>query len=390
MYFNEADINASHAYFTEIGSTLKLALKYTELCFTAVDVNVTIQMVHEGQTVSDIDLYYSTDRLTWNNYTLSSIITLTSIGDKVYFRGNNPSGFSLDDGNNYKKFVISGKVKASGNIMSLLHPTDFNNLSTVPDGAFFGLFEDSPIVTAPVLPALTVGMDSYGWMFHNCINLVETPELPATSLGDYAYAEMFQDCTSLKKCAPLYVTELNEGTYVEMFKGCTSIINAPVIKAKIISDYAMYRMFRGCTALYNIDLSTVINVGEFGEAEMFQDCRSLETAPDLSNVTVLNSSSMKNMFNGCIHLKTANKLPNVTEVPDQAYLNMFTNCTLLVNVPSVLPATKIGAGAYKEMYYGCTSLIKTPELKVSAFDTTNGAKLHCNAMFMNCTNLKYA
>jgi hypothetical protein len=58
----------------------------------------------------------------WSNFTVgSTTITLANVGDSVYFRtkssGNTRMGSSSSD---YNYFVMTGKIAASGNIMSLL------------------------------------------------------------------------------------------------------------------------------------------------------------------------------------------------------------------------------------------------------------------------------
>jgi hypothetical protein len=80
---------------------------------------------------------YSTDGVNWNNWTHTDVTendsttyTFNTIslneGDKVYFKGDNSTGLGYgtsETGN--AKFVLSGNLGASGNVMSLLYDDDF-------------------------------------------------------------------------------------------------------------------------------------------------------------------------------------------------------------------------------------------------------------------------
>ena len=91
--------------------------KMTPLCFTAEEAGSTVKMVAEGSAPT-VSLEYSTDGNTWSPFEVgSTTVTLANIGDKMYMRatsaGNTGMGTSLS---NYNKFVMTGKIAASGNI----------------------------------------------------------------------------------------------------------------------------------------------------------------------------------------------------------------------------------------------------------------------------------
>lgn len=122
------------------------------LKFTAEEANSTIKLTRVGTSSSlpNAVLQYSTNGVTWNNYTLNNVITLTNIGDYVMFKGNNERlGY---DSNNYHKFVMTGKISASGDISSLT----CNN----------------PLVSS-----------CYQSMFDGCTSLTTAPELPESLLS---------------------------------------------------------------------------------------------------------------------------------------------------------------------------------------------------------------
>jgi hypothetical protein len=125
--------------------------------FEAQNANSTIKLNKVGSPYA-ISLEYSTDRITWTEYTWDdgngATITLSNIGDKVYFRGDN-SLFSAST-SDYYKFVLTGLVKAFGNIMTLLDKG--GNKYDVPYYCFISLFEGntSTLTQAPELPATNV------------------------------------------------------------------------------------------------------------------------------------------------------------------------------------------------------------------------------------------
>lgn len=90
----------------------------------------------------------------------TTTVTLANIGDKVYVRatsaGNTQMGVAPDHGN---RFVMTGKIAASGNVDTLL---DQNGNATLRDYCYFGLFKScSALTTAPELPARTLAGTCY-------------------------------------------------------------------------------------------------------------------------------------------------------------------------------------------------------------------------------------
>ena len=145
------------------------------LCFTAQEANSVVGMTKIG-LAPDVSLEYSTDGNTWSPFVVgSTTVELANIDDKVYIRatskGNAGMGcFSRDQGGFiYNRFVMTGKISASGNVDTLL---DQNGNATLTFACYYGLFE-------------------------YCTSLTSAPELPATTLADYCYKLMFRGCTSL-------------------------------------------------------------------------------------------------------------------------------------------------------------------------------------------------
>ena len=185
---------------------------YWGLCFTAEEAGSTVAMQAVGSAPS-VTLETSYDGKIWEPFTVGgTTITLPNVGDKVYFRagegGNTAMASSTAD---YNKFsIITGRIAASGNIMSLLN-------RDVPDS---------------IMPNYC-----YSNMFYRCTSLVQAPELPATTLANYCYNNMFWACTSLAQAPELPATTLATGCYNNMFRACE--------KVSLIST--RQTSFTGCT-----------------------------------------------------------------------------------------------------------------------------------------------
>lgn len=151
---------------------------------------------------------------------------------------------------NYYKFVMTGKISASGNIQYLLDKTGKRmNLLT---HCYYGLFSQcKSLVSAPELPATTLAERCYGSMFAECSSLVSIPELPAEKTVNYCYNRMFYRCTSLEVAQEELKVEKLNGLYCycEMYRECTKLRKAPIIRAKSLYAYCFRYMFWGCTNL---------------------------------------------------------------------------------------------------------------------------------------------
>ncbi len=135
---------------------------------------------------------YSYDTVNWNS---ADNVTLNlNKGDKVYFKGS-ITGNQSD--RSYAYFAMTGKISASGSIMSMQdgNPQD-NTLKYKYE--FCHLFQScTSLVTAPELPATTLSSSCYFGMFYNCTSLVKAPDLPCTTLQSFCYKEMFWKCSKL-------------------------------------------------------------------------------------------------------------------------------------------------------------------------------------------------
>ena len=228
------------------------------LCFTAEQANSTVRLDKSG-TPPAINLEYSTDKKTWTEYTWNgntgATITLAEYNDNVWWRGNNATINSSNYNNRYN-FVMSGKIIASGNIMSLLDRE--LRKKYVLEYCFYRLFSGcSSLTQAPKLPATTLYKFCYDYMFENCTSLTIAPELPAMEMGEGCYRGMFRNCTSLTTAPKLPAMEMKDQCYRGMFWNCTSLTIAPELHNNSLGiAYDCYtQMFDGCSKINKVKVT---------------------------------------------------------------------------------------------------------------------------------------
>ena len=195
------------------------------LCFTAKAGQSMLRLSKSGSP-DNINLQTSTDGNTWTPYNIGDVITLTNVGDKVYFKavGQNQSLASSPE--NYHRFDFIGEFEASGNVNSLLEEDETVARTMSLENRQFCyvyLFSGAALTTAPELPATTLAYGCYAMMFKDCALLTQAPVLPAEYLADFCYYYMFENCTSLTEAPELPAYQLVDSCYAYMFQGCTSL-----------------------------------------------------------------------------------------------------------------------------------------------------------------------
>ena len=294
------------------------------LCFTAEEAGSTVAMAVNGTPTKGKAFETSTDGTNWSVFTPgTTTITLANAGDKVYFRGDNTT--VSESSSIYYKFVMSGKIAASGNIMSLLDKT-CQSTTISNDFCFRDMFRDcTSLTTAPSLPATTLATYCYLFMFYGCTSLTTAPALPATTLKNSCYSFMFQGCTSLTTAPELPATTLENSCYSDMFYGCTSLTTVPALPATTLATYCYLLLFSGCTSITTAPALPATTLANYCYPSMFQGCTSLTTAPELP-ATTLREGCYPSMFYGCTSLTTAPELP-ATTLANYCYQVMFQGCT---------------------------------------------------------------
>ncbi|MBP5710321.1 MAG: hypothetical protein J6W84_05025, partial [Bacteroidales bacterium] len=157
----------------------------TALTFEAMTAGAVVTFTPTSY-IPTLSIEYSFNGGAWTNYTAP--ITLTNVGDKVSFRGNN-AAYSVDpDGSDEcSNFSCSDSCYMYGNIMSLVDATNYpTNTTLTEEFTFSSLFSQNDyIFNHPTqmlyLPATTLTNYCYSNMFGGCTELTIAPALPATT-----------------------------------------------------------------------------------------------------------------------------------------------------------------------------------------------------------------
>lgn len=148
------------------------------LTFIAEEPNSTIYIDRTGRYHPTKPMYKTSLMTDWEEYREDIIITLTNIGDYVQFKSTE---YMSNSTRFYVTFVMTGKIRAEGDIQSLVNYSDI------------------------------CGSYCYYKLFANCTSLIKTPKLTATVLADNCYEQMFDGCTQLSSITVNF-TEWSDGT----------------------------------------------------------------------------------------------------------------------------------------------------------------------------------
>lgn len=215
-----------------------------------------------------------------------SSISVTT-GDVVQFYGN---GTSIT---NYGTTTINCTVNCYiyGNIMSLLNETYFPTAKVLTEtNVFKELFKNNTHIINHdtkilVLPATTLSISCYDYMFYGCTGLTVAPELPAETLTANCYRYMFQGCTNLQEAPELPATTIATQCYKNMFYSCGNLTKAPdILPATTLQPSCYESMFGNCTSLTSSPILPATTLASSCYKEMFRGCSNL------SEVTCLATS----------------------------------------------------------------------------------------------------
>jgi len=342
------------------------------LTLTAEEAKSNFYIAFKGyESGEEPNLQYSTDKVNWKNLKSNEWVYLTNIGDKVYLRGKNSKGLSFSN-DTYTNIRISGKVVASGSVMSLI---DNNGSSTQMVGTFQNLFSGSQGLTkAPELPATTLTNQCYYAMFSNCHSLISGPALPATTMKDSCYAYMFDACDALTTTPKLPATKLAPYCYAQMFGNCTALTSASDLPSNVVEDYSYYCMFGNCKNLKAAPNFQFSYVGKYSCFGMFSYCNQLQTAPTTMPAIKMKPYCYAMMYYGTQVAKVPSELPAI-ELAEGCYQRMYQSNTAITTAPK-LPAMDMKQYCYDRMFDGCSNL-------------TTAADLPANALTTDCYNSMY-
>lgn len=247
------------------------------LCFEAVE-DTDISFAITGTLTNVPSIQYSTnDGNTWNDYTFGDTISLL-IGDKCYWKATTINDSFNTSRNNRISFASTSKVKASGNIMSLLDSSCES--ITIPNNyCFCDLFYQCAwLLTAPLLPATNLKQYCYQQMFTGCTSLEKAPQLPATVLKEACYSSMFMGCSGLKEVPnfPKY-SSLPINCFYSMFTNCTSLVRSNLINSNTLESNCCYNMYSGCTSLRDVsNIFAMVRLNALCCGNLFYGCSSLK------------------------------------------------------------------------------------------------------------------
>ena len=260
------------------------------LTFTAEEVNSTLK-IQQNNSAPTLNLEYKLNNSGWTPYTQENTITLANVGDKVQMRATEAGNSTFSSNtSNYNRFIMTGKIAASGNIQSLLDQT--MTRMDVPAYCYYYMFSDCTSLTqAPELPATTLANSCYQSMFSSCTSLVQAPELPATTLADSCYYRMFGGCSSLTQALELPATTLDNCCYYLMFFSCSSLTQAPELPATTLANSCYSGMFNGCTSLVQAPFLPATTLADSCYYAMFYNCTNITSVTMKSAVKPYNSIS---------------------------------------------------------------------------------------------------
>lgn len=315
--------------------------KRSPLTLTATQTNSTVKLTAAGNPIVNGLEYRTNSNNRWMKYNIDTVISLDDIDDYVQFR-NKEEQLSLS-GNDYVKFVMTGKIAASGNIQSML-----NYSESCSNYCYYNMFKNcTSLITAPILPSISLALGCYSYMFVGCTSLLQAPELPATTLKTECYCGMFQGCTSLLQAPNLPATTLANSCYSGMFLGC-NFTSTPYLPATTLAHSCYYMMFAYCSSLKTVIELPATTLANSCYYCMFLDCKSINSIPSSLPATTLYSNCYRSMFNGCTSLTQAPELP-ATTLATNCYYAMFANCSSLTEVPE-LPAKTLANKCYESMF----------------------------------------
>ena len=207
-------------------------LKFTNTGDIAIGLGLTVYNDDEDDEDWHPSLQVSQNGIDWRDVEDEEFMTgedqehpfAIMPGASVYFRGDNPEGFNVeDDDYEFNKFMLFSwshdetSVKIEGDIMSLI---DSEKRVPMPMSTeddlhmhFIKLFsaydyeEFSPEIDArDLILALDTTFGCYSSMFSGCTGLTVAPALPATELAQYCYSNMFNGCTNLARIEAMFLT----------------------------------------------------------------------------------------------------------------------------------------------------------------------------------------
>ena len=273
------------------------------MTFTALQANSQVNFRWNDASSYEINQYngYGWVSIPDNDHT----VVLQNVGDKVSIRYFDAVNNTMSN----PRFYLTGSVKASGNICSLLSKLYGEANSRIDFTAynlkFSYMFQNETALTDVSELYIYIQRASSSccaYMFDGCTYIAYPPKLTIEYAASNCFEAMFSNCTRLKYAPELIATDLANSCYYMMFAGCTSLNNAPYLPATTMYQNCYDSMFSGCT--------------------------NLKYAMAILPAKSLNTYCYNSMFSRCVNLKIAPILP-ATSTPRDCYSYMFSGCSEL-------------------------------------------------------------
>lgn len=420
-------------------------LHFVNIGTDAATVQLELYGTNDGGSQSAQHIYeYSFDGFTWQQFELNIPQELTpddrivikgpviSYTEKLYIRTHNERDYLNSYSNLH--FILSGDIKAYGNVLSLSHKNDFHS-TYIPDSQIriLGLFEDCvTLQRSPIIPETDCTDYDCDRIFYNCSSLSElhcyiplyndTADKVQFRHEDWMFGvpetcklfcyskEQMPTYDNLHFIKPLSLRAVNGNCNI-VFKNTVSTQGTPLPEKEYW--YTKSQTFRNDLywIKYNIGDAIELKNGETirfkghkSAADTSSSYMQFEITGDQSTYIIAsgNTSSLlsesenifsimkiydkvgtnifRSLFASCTNLRTAPELP-VENTRQHCYASMFMGCTSLINMPT-LYATEMVTGAYQFMFSGCTSLKNIQPLIATKLNNT------CyRGMFYGCTSL---
>ena len=112
-----------------------------------------------------VTLFYSLNGGSYYSFTPDeTTISLQNVGDSVTFKSGDTPNYRFSSGANYYyKFVMTGKIAASGNIGSIINASIAGNISELSNYALGSMFLDCSALIEP--PILNIDVPKNGCFF---------------------------------------------------------------------------------------------------------------------------------------------------------------------------------------------------------------------------------
>lgn len=258
------------------------------LHFTAEAANSTVRLDKSSSALSSASLETSYNGITWSDYnwneTTGDTLTLDNVGDTVYMRAKTANTTFSTSSSNYFKFVMAGRIAASGTIMALLKAD--GPLTYVPQYSFYNLFQSCTSMTQPPdIQTPQLQTSSCQSMFNNCRSLAFAPRMAPTTIDSACCRGMFDGCWNLSSIDNVTLPALTAKTncYRSMFSNCRMLTTVSNLKlpAMTLADYCYQSMFYQCSALIDAPALSATALSTDCYKTMFYQCKNL-TRMDVS------------------------------------------------------------------------------------------------------------